>query len=1042
MRYRRIIGGLLLGVGLALTLLIGLSVRSEKALADTLCVTPGGSGGCYASVQVAIEGAGDGDTIRVAAGTYHEAVVLSKSVTLEGGWAADFTARDWDLYVTTIDAQRAGPVIWVNAAVSPTIEGFTLTGGDDTAHLGWGGGIKIYRSGGIDVEGLTTIRHNVITDNVACHASSCQGHGGGIHVYRSSALIEHNTIISNAARTGGDGGGQGGGVRVWTANATLIDNTIVGNTAVYSTTGLWTGEGGGVGAEYAQSAVLEGNEIRGNVAAVRGDGYGGGIWANARLYGNRILSNTASVYDDGYGGGVYAYYVSAFNGNLVQGNVASENGDGTGGGIYAVYLKSAQHNAIEGNVAARGGGIYMKTYSGNEGLYYNRIAHNQATGLAVYDGGGGIASAADWVEIVGNEFYENRATGGLQATGGGLLVTQGSRFVVRENRFEANDGVFGGGIAVYTATGTIADNQVVYNEAYYGGGMFLWGRASPELDRNVVMSNTAYGLFNPAGGGGLLIDVDDGTTITVTNHIIAQNAAGPAGHGGGVECWRGNCVLINNTIVDNDRGVNQEGVIIGSSYGGAHVMRNNIIVGHSIGISRTAGTLTLDYNDYYDNATDVSGVAWGPHHRNDAPQFDDRVGGDYHLTLTSLLIDQGDGGVDVPFDFEGDSRPRGGGIDIGADEAYRAESYVSELTGSDLTGDGSPGSPFATVTRGLTETRSGGTVYVGRGNYTERVTITHSVALLGGYYEGDWSRDIAAHVTTLNAEGTGTVVTIYGDGVNATVEGFTITGGEASLYGSGGGILVYDDAAATIRRNTIAGNHAQNGGGGLALWGSEFVESVVDSNRIYGNTADGVFVFPDAGDSLSPQQGPEPGGGLLLGSGSARVVNNWIYDNVAAAGGDGMALSGWDEPVQAHHNTVVDNGDSAGIGIEIIGPVSQVALYNNLIVGHGTAITATPGAVASWDYNGFYDNAADYAPGLSGGPHDTYGNPHFASRPADDYHIWTCSPVAGAGADVGIGVDIDGDPRPLPIGTQPDLGADEIEQHCLYMHLPLVLRDS
>ena len=1042
MRYNRIFWVLALGMGLTLALLVALSVQPEAALADILCVTPGGSGGCYASVQAAIDAADDGDTVRVAGGTYHEAVVLSKSVMLEGGWATDFTVRDWDFYVTTIDAQRTGPVIWVNAAVSPTIEGFVLTGGDDTAHLGWGGGIKIYRSGGIAVEGFTTIRYNVITNNIACRASSCQGHGGGIHVYRSNALIEHNTIISNAARTGGDGGGQGGGVRVWTANAILIGNTIVSNTAVYSTTGLWTGDGGGVGTEYAQSAVLEGNEIRGNVAAVRGAGYGGGVWANAQMYGNRILSNTASVHDDGYGGGVYAYYVTSFDGNLVQGNVASENDDGTGGGIYAIYLKSARHNTIEGNVAARGGGIYMKTYSGNEGLYYNRIAYNQATGGGIYDGGGGIASAADWVEIVGNEFYGNRAMGGLEATGGGLLVTEGSRFVVRENRFEANDGFFGGGIAVCTATGTIADNQIVYNEAYFGGGMFLWGQASPELDRNVVMSNTAYGLFSSAGGGGLLIDVDDGTTVTVTNHIIARNAAGPTGHGGGVECWRGNCVLINNTIVDNDRGPNQEGVIIGSSYGGVHVMRNNIIVGHSIGISRTDGTLTLDYNNYYDNFVNAIGTTLGSHHHTDKPQFVDRMRGDYHLALTSPLIDQGDSSLDVPFDFEGDPRPRGGGIDIGADEAYHAESYVSELTGSDLTGDGSPGTPFATVAKGLTETRTGGMVYVGRGNYTEQVTITRSVTLLGGYYEGDWSRDIAIHVTTLNAEGTGTVVTIRGDGVNATIEGFTITGGEASMYGSGGGIVVYDDAAATIRYNAITGNHAQNGGGGVVLWGNEFVESVLDSNRIYGNTADGIFVFPDSLDSLAPQQGSEPGGGLLLGSGSARVVNNWIYDNTAAAGGDGMALSGWDGPVLVYHNTVVDNGDSAGVGIELMGSASQVALYNNLVVGHGTAITATPGVAASWDYNGFYDNAADYVPGLSSGPHDIYGNPFFVDRSTGDYHIGTCSPVSNVGVDAGIDVDIDGDPRPLPAGTRPDLGADEVEQHCLYLYLPLALRND
>ena len=34
--------------------------------------------------------------------------------------------------------------------------------------------------------------------------------------------------------------------------------------------------------------------------------------------------------------------------------------------------------------------------------------------------------------------------------------------------------------------------------------------------------------------------------------------------------------------------------------------------------------------------------------------------------------------------------------------------------------------------------------------------------------------------------------------------------------------------------------------------------------------------------------------------------------------------------------------------------------------------------------------------------------------------------------------DIDGDPRPIPAGTLPDLGADEIRQHRVY--LPLLLK--
>jgi hypothetical protein len=552
----------------------------------------------------------------------------------------------------------------------------------------------------------------------------------------------------------------------------------------------------------------------------------------------------------------------------------------------------------------------------------------------------------------------------------------------------------------------------------------------------VVLSNTALGFWGGAGGG-VLVNVDTGTAVTLTNHVVARNRAGAGGRGGGVLCWKGDCILVNNTLVDNDLGDYREGVAVAD---GAHRLRNNVIVGHDIGVYRAAGTVDLDYNAYYDNDIDVDGAAWGPDHLTDDPQFEGRATLDYHLSLSSPLIDQGDSDVDLPIDFEGDPRPRGAEYDIGADEAYPAEVFVSGHKGSDVSGDGTPGDPFATVTKGLDEVRSGGTVYVGRGDYTERVTVTRSVELLGGYDEFDWRRDIAAHATTLDAEGTGTVVTILGEGVRATVEGFTITGGEASgIGGSGGGVVVADGAGATVRWNTITGNHASNGGGGLLVWGEENAGSVVESNRIFANTADGVFALSLIGPAEveAPQQGPEPGGGLLIG-GPCRVVNNVVYGNHSGLGGDGLVLFDWGGPVEALHNTVADNGGEAGVGVELRYLSAESVLHNNLIVGHGTAITGT--GQASWDNNGFYDNDATYGPGLGSGPHDVYGDPDFLNRGADDYHIGAGSAMADRGKAMGVAYDIDGDVRPAPVGTMPDLGADEVSQRQVF--LPLALRDG
>jgi hypothetical protein len=1008
-----------LASGLALALLWMAGVQPRSARAGTLCVNPDGTGGCYASIQQAVNAAGDGDSVQVAQGVYTETVLITKSLTLAGGWNADFTVQDWDNYVTTIDAEGNGSVIRTDLpfgvpAITVTIEGFTLKNGDASAYLGWGGGILLQD----DYGGTSqfTVRHNVISNNYGCRTGSCQGYGGGIYVYSGSALIAYNFIGNNIARW--EGGGKGGGISVggW-AEVTIERNTIIANTAVFSTTGLWEGEGGGVDLGYASNATLRNNEIRGNVAALSGTGRGGGVYAEGHIYDNVITENTASLNDTGYGGGVFAYHVGTFEQNTVEDNFASQNGDGTGGGIYALYLQNAVGNTIVDNEATRGGGIYFNTYAGEEDFSYNYVARNRATGASdtTQDGGGGIASAANRVIIYGNTIISNTAYGG-----GGVQIVDGDLYEIWNNRIELNSGFGGGGILVKNAAGRITDNTIFDNDAVVGGGMYVWEGASPKIEQNQIISNTAVGFY--AGGGGILLNVNDGTAVNLVNNIIAQNAVGSGGRGGGVDCWRGNCNLTHNTIVDNDRGIHQEGVVLGSSYGGSFTLRNNIIAGHSTGVKLVVGAATSDYNDFYDNTTNRDGVAIGVHDRVDDPQFIDRPGGNFHLAMASLVIDKGDGSLGITFDFEGDPRPHGAGVDIGADEAYRAETYVSQLTGNDSTGDGSPNNPYATVTKGINEIGAGGTVYVGRGNYTESVDIERSASLLGGYNEVDWSRDITAYETVLDSQNLTTVVFIGGEGVQALVEGFTITGGEGNLYGMAGGVLVIDNATATIRNNIVTGNHAQNGGGGIVIWGDENRQCIVEANIIYGNVSEGVFAPLESMDPLSPQQGPEPGGGLIVFS-PARVVNNIIYGNTAGAGGDGLAVAAAGS-IQVFHNTIADNGGSGSEGMLIWGSNPQVEIC-----------TTAPTEV-QWDYNGFYENVEDYAAGLAAGPHDVRGDPAFVNSAAGDYHIGAASAAAGKGSDVGVALDFDGDARPAPPASPPDIGADEIAQGRLF--LPLI----
>ncbi|MBN1478359.1 right-handed parallel beta-helix repeat-containing protein [Candidatus Sumerlaeota bacterium] len=741
--------------------LIGLAALGVVGVPAATVLEVGGTG-AHTTIQDAIDAAPSGATIRVAAGICNENVVVDRGVSLEGGWNSDFSARDWDTHLSLIHGLRSGSVITPTTSDAVTIEGFTITGG--LASFGganpWGGGIRIHMA--CD-PGPIVIRHNVITDNIAQIGLGPNfAHGGGISICEARAVIEENTITGNIAQSGAGQWGEGGGISVTGMNtqATIVGNVITGNMAV-DATGDRKGEGGGVHISYVGPVVFRDNEVSGNTAAVNSEGWGGGIYVDdAPLMDNRVLNNTASVNGVGLGGGIYADYAAVIRGCIVEGNVASETWDGSGGGVYESQLSRFIGNTVRDNRATRGGGLYLRgaTYAN---LLANRIEGNQATGNnpGTNDGGGGIAADGN-PQIVGNQIIDNSA--GL--AGGGLLITGGSQWRIRDNLIEGNSAFTGGGLSLYRESASsypqeaVNHNRIVGNTATWGGGMYLLGGANPPLDANTVTGNTAVGLSGTAGGG-VLLNTSAGVVARLTNHIIASNTGGVGDLTGGVHCISGACELINCSVVDNGA----EGIRIGATSAMNHI-RNCIIAGHTTGVFINAGVpVTIDHNDWWENTLDISGATWGPNHMEADPAFVDRMGGDLHLGASSPLEGQGDVAVNVARDLDGDLRPGGSGVDIGADEIYRTQTYVSTAEGSDLTGTGASEEPFATVGRGLAETGASGEVFVAQGTYEENLEIDRSVNLLGGYDESDWSLDISTHETTLDGGGVATTVRVSGE---------------------------------------------------------------------------------------------------------------------------------------------------------------------------------------------------------------------------------------------------------------------------------------
>lgn len=197
--------------------------------------------------------------------------------------------------------------------------------------------------------------------------------------------------------------------------------------------------------------------------------------------------------------------------------------------------------------------------------------------------------------------------------------------------------------------------------------------------------------------------------------------------------------------------------------------------------------------------------------------------------------------------------------------------YVSP-TGSDTAGCGTSSLPCATIGQALSSISDGTVLRVGRGKYTETVTLPTSVELLGGYEETSWQRDVSAYTTTINANGAGSAVTASGT-LTVTIEGFEITG-------SGVGLLLTGSIT-----GRVASNHIHHNTIGLRL--SSSAAPIVEYNTISYNTRGAelstLSLFQHNVISHNSISGYAHGAGLYI-AGSPTVVSNTIEYNSATTG--------------------------------------------------------------------------------------------------------------------------------------------------------------
>ena len=413
---------LIIGLLATVFLLFGLSrnLSIESALAApgfpgaiVHYVAPGGdcSGHtpCYTTIQDAVNSASDGDTIKVAQGTYRSQeayiVFIDKPLTVSGG----YSIMDWinphpRSQPSILDAEEDDrrPLV----IKGPTDETITLTG--LTLQRGAPKGLNRDEDGaGIYIQdGTVTISNCLVISNTNTNGGS----GAGLYVYTGTVNTSRNVFQGNKAAGGG---------AVHIEHGTLTSN----NDKFTANSAFWNGAlqlvSGDVNIDNAQfSDNLAGNT--GGAVGVNGPG---------RLVVQNSLFQENHSQNDYQGGGAFTVNDPGadvtLSHNTFLSNTTSHMGSSGGGLNIQNGTVDLENNTFQGNSAAGGGAVAIN--GGLVSMHRNQFLSNSAFF------GGSIQVSRGELTMDGNII--------LSSSGG---AAQGTAMLISAGTVDAQNDVFAG----------------------------------------------------------------------------------------------------------------------------------------------------------------------------------------------------------------------------------------------------------------------------------------------------------------------------------------------------------------------------------------------------------------------------------------------------------------------------------------------------------------------------------------------------------------------------------------------------------------------
>lgn len=360
------------------------------------------------------------------------------------------------------------------------------------------------------------------------------------------------------------------------------------------------------------------------------------------------------------GGAIHTTNDLTLNDVTVINNVAP----GSGAGVFAsggeLTVRRGHFEANE-SLLDSGGGLYAR--EGEVFLYRTTFADNRAKKF-----GGGAYFFAAPAFVSESEFIGNSRNG--VDGGGGALAVSGGQTTVFDSDFIDNAAPSGNGGAVYAWNGaelTVTNSRFEENRAQHGGAIqVLLGRIT--LLRSTFLLNN-----DDKSAGTLNLRMGDGTNSLIANNLIARSKSLTGLKT--IEVSRGvnftvepSVTFYHNTIAHP---TTSGATAIYIDSGKAQVV-NNILAGHTYGLSNNNGSVSAGYNLYdVSNPANAQVGAIQPFQEGtvlvDDPLFVNQSTGNYWLQKGSPAIDAGYA-VSVNTDIEGTARPQGDGYDLGAYE--------------------------------------------------------------------------------------------------------------------------------------------------------------------------------------------------------------------------------------------------------------------------------------------------------------------------------------------------------------------------------------